>query len=57
VCERWILADNSQIPFRVIAEGTRDEVINIKDENTYYKIRELANKLHVEEDENGGSIL
>ena len=23
VCERWILADNSQIPFRVVAEGSK----------------------------------
>ena len=27
ICERWILADNSQIPFRVIAEGSKDEVL------------------------------
>lgn len=53
VCERWILADNSQIPFRVIAEGTRDEIIHIKDEETYYKIREIATKHHLEEEENG----
>lgn len=42
VCERWILADNSQIPFRVIAEGSKDELINIKDEEIYTKIRSVA---------------
>ena len=41
-CERWILADNSQIPFRVIAEGSRDEVINIRDKETYARIKELG---------------
>lgn len=41
ICERWILADNSQIPFRVIAEGSKDEVINIKDNETYEKIRSI----------------
>lgn len=46
ICERWILADNSQIPFRVIAEGSRDEVLNIKDEKTYRLIRESAIKNH-----------
>lgn len=42
ICERWILADNSQIPFRVIAEGSKDDVVNIKDPLTYEKIREIA---------------
>ena len=42
ICERWILADNSQIPFRVIAEGSKDDVINIRDEETYAKIRQIA---------------
>ena len=42
MCERWILADNSQVPFRVIAEGSKDEVINIRDEETYEKIRAIG---------------
>jgi len=42
ICERWILADNSQIPFRVIAEGSKGDVMNIKDEETYLKIKEIA---------------
>ena len=46
ICERWILADNSQIPFRVIAEGSRNDLINIKDETTYEKIRKMAFEKH-----------
>lgn len=42
ICERWILADNSQIPFRVIAEGSRNDVINIKDQETYDLILAIA---------------
>jgi predicted ABC-type ATPase len=42
VCERWILADNSQIPFRVIAEGSKDEILNIRDEATYARIKAIA---------------
>ncbi len=42
ICERWILADNSQIPFRVIAEGSKDEVVNIRDEETYRIIKKIA---------------
>ena len=42
ICDRWILADNSNIPFRVIAEGSKDSVINIKDKETYERIRNAA---------------
>lgn len=47
ICERWILADNSQIPFRVIAEGSKNEVINIRDEETYEKIRAIGESVDV----------
>lgn len=53
ICERWILADNSQIPFRVIAEGSRNDIINIKDRETYEKIRRIAQKQHKYPEENG----
>ena len=46
ICERWILADNSQIPFRVIAEGSKNDLINIKDEATYEQIRRQAIEKH-----------
>lgn len=51
VCERWILADNSQIPFRVIAEGSKDELISIKDEDTYSRIMAISEERmkHIEE--------
>ena len=42
ISERWILADNSQVPFRVIAEGSKNEVINIRDEETYAKIKAIG---------------
>ena len=53
VCERWILADNSQIPFRVIAEGSRDEVISIRDEETFGKIKAIAEDKQKIEEDNG----
>ena len=51
ICERWILADNSQIPFRVIAEGSRKDTLTIKDMDTYNKIKGIADerRRHVEE--------
>lgn len=42
ICDRWILADNSEIPFRVIAQGSKDEIINIKDEETFNIIKGIA---------------
>ena len=53
VCERWILADNSQIPFRVIAEGSKNDVVNIKDRATYETIRNIALEAHKYEEEDG----
>ena len=53
ICERWILADNSQIPFRVIAEGSKLDVINIKDRETYEKIRKIAQETHKYAEEKG----
>ena len=53
ICERWILADNSQIPFRVIAEGSKDDLINIKDEETYARIHAIAEEKHRSMEENG----
>ena len=51
ISERWILADNSQIPFRVIAEGTKEEVLTIRDEETYEKIKAIAEERRQLEDE------
>ena len=51
ICERWILADNSQIPFRVIAEGSKDDVVNIKDYETYDKIKAIAEAFEKNGDE------
>lgn len=42
ICERWILADNSQIPFKVIADGSKNDVVNIKDEKNYHYIKTIA---------------
>ena len=53
MCERWILADNSQIPFRVIAQGAKDEVISVNDEKTYTLIRNMAIAHHRYAEESG----
>lgn len=41
ICDRWVLADNTQSPFVVVAEGNKDG-INIKDEEKYNIIKEIA---------------
>ena len=53
ICERWILADNSQTPFRVIAEGSKLDVINIKDQEIYETIRRFAKENHRYAEEKG----
>ena len=53
ICERWILADNSQIPFRVIAEGSKNDVISIKDEATFEKIKAISDERQKLAEENG----
>lgn len=42
ICDRWILADNSKVPFRVIAEGHRTELTVMRDLETYRTIKESA---------------
>jgi len=42
ICDRWILADNSQTPFRVVAEGHGNRESVIRDEQTYQLIRNIA---------------
>ena len=51
ISDRWILADNSQAPFRVVAEGSKEDVVNIRDEATYQKILAIAkeHRNHIEE--------
>ena len=56
ICERWILADNSQIPFRVIAEGSKTDVINIRDEQTYAVIKAISEEKAKIEEENGNIL-
>lgn len=40
-CERWILADNSQIPFSIVAECSEGS-ISVRDEEKYGKIKNLV---------------
>lgn len=53
ISERWILADNSQIPFRVIAEGSKDDVINVRDKEIFAKIKSIAQERRKHAEENG----
>ena len=44
VSDRWILADNSQVPFRVVAEGGKARPLNVRDKDTFESIRALAER-------------
>ena len=52
LCDRWILADNSQIPFTVVAEGNREETF-VRNEEKYRLIRSLAYRVEEEKEDNG----
>lgn len=56
ISDRWILADNSQAPFRVIADGSRNDLLNVKDEETYSTILQIARE-HRRHAEETGEIL
>lgn len=45
VCDRWILADNSNLPFTVVAEGN-SELTHVRDTEKYGKIWDLAHRKH-----------
>lgn len=42
ICDRWILADNSLIPFKVVAEGKKEKITHMLIPETFEKIRALA---------------
>jgi len=42
LCDRWILADNSEIPFTVVAEGSKNGITIVKDKEKYDKIYALG---------------
>ena len=49
LCDRWVLADNSKIPFTVVAEGT-EALTFIKDNEKYRRIQNILktyNEQHV----------
>lgn len=50
ISDRWILADNSTIPFTVVAEGNKNLEINIRDTEKYERIWEIAHPADEPED-------
>lgn len=41
ISDYWIMIDNSTDPFRMIAEGNRNTIIDIQDEDTFYYIKNI----------------
>ncbi len=52
VCDHWIIADNSEPPFRVIAQGNKGEQDIIKDTATYNIIMTITQSAKKLSDEN-----
>lgn len=41
-CDRWFLADNSEFPFKVVAQGVKKDIVAIKDPEKYKTIKAIA---------------
>ena len=41
-CDRWFLADNSEFPFKVVAQGVKKDIVAIKDPEKFKRIKEIA---------------
>jgi len=44
ICDYWIIVNNSEGPFNLIAEGLNDTEVEIKDHNIWSKIKSQANE-------------
>ncbi len=44
ICDYWIIVNNSEGPFSLIAEGLNDTEVEIKDHNIWNKIKSQANE-------------
>ena len=44
ICDYWILIDNSQKPYILVAEGQEDQELNIQDEQIWNKLKTLSNE-------------
>lgn len=45
LCDRWILADNSEIPFTVVAEGSKNGISIVRDKEKFDVIYALRQKI------------
>ncbi|QNF33199.1 zeta toxin family protein [Adhaeribacter swui] len=44
ICNYWILIDNSQNPYKIVAEGQEDQELNIQSEQIWTKLKTLSNE-------------
>lgn len=55
VADRWMLLDNTTIPFKLIAQGWKDNMV-VKDNRKYEAIERIAGKLAASIATNGDTI-
>jgi predicted ABC-type ATPase len=44
ICDYWIIIDNSQKPYIIVAEGQEDQELNIQNEQIWNKLKTLSNE-------------
>lgn len=48
ISDRWILADNSTIPFKIVAQGWKNNMV-VQDNKKFIMIKELSEKKQIED--------
>lgn len=43
ICNYWIIIDNSQKPYILVAEGQEDQELNVQNKNIWNKLKTLSN--------------
>lgn len=44
ICDYWIIIDNSQTPYNIVAEGQEEQDLKIQSQSVWEKLKELSNE-------------
>jgi len=44
ICDYWLLIDNSQNPYKIVAEGEEDQELNVQNRQIWNKLKSLSNE-------------
>jgi len=44
VCDYWIVIDNSQTPYNIVAEGQEEQELKVQNQSGWEKLKELSHE-------------